>query len=824
MNGQATTTAGYAPTGSAPLASNHHHSQSAIFSMPDPVTYNVNGSPNPNANANANGAPAPVSYAEGGGFQGGNIGVGRTTSVRSRTPSRPGSSLSKSQSLIKKNIELQDLKPADVLIERFVAWKAIVKQLCMYFEGIADIENNTAKEMMKLAGVIQVPFKSGNQFLGEGGLQDVYYAIRDKTRSIADQHANLGRTIDSSIVQHLQKLLAEIKAHIRNIQNDTGKLASSVASSRLTSTHLIGSLANSISTYKNTPLSLPARSDPYLLNTAVRHQLSRQILEENLLQKSIVIMQQNSAAFEEGIVRSVKGAWETFDEWMSRRREGGGEVYRVLAEHMRELKPDREWIAFAARSDHLVHPETPLRDPSLVSYPLKDDPSTIPIHSGHLERRTGGFMGKSWREGYYVLTPAGYLHEFSTSDESLPAGQVPVWSLFLPVCTLGPASGAGASAHTFVIEARPLSTSSSSPSYSGSKSPGKAKLKALLTGQPASSTGFNSSSALTSSSTSPLKNQGATSSGKTYTFRTRSHESKMEWWNDLRMLCARYLVASEVVRRVGPVESAVRGVGYREEDLVSEEEELEDVEVYEEGYGEGGVYGEEGEGGYEGYMREGGYEVRQGGGYGMRQGGYEGEGLPVEETGPVRGDTQGYGAPSNAYAYQGGGAYTTHYQAPSSQGYQQPTSQAYQQQPTTTTYQQPTTTTQYQQPTTTTTQSYQGRSGGGYEGVGAYRAHRDRDGEEEHEGSSVEEEVGEEEEEPPVYSRGSRDVGGAVGGNGYPVDKKSYQFDDSNAPAPVPVPSYADHVTYEEKQGSKTKVKKRGSKRQMEKAPAVAGE
>ena len=44
------------------------------------------------------------------------------------------STLSRNQSLIKKNIELQDLKPADLLIERFVAWKSIVKQLTAYFE------------------------------------------------------------------------------------------------------------------------------------------------------------------------------------------------------------------------------------------------------------------------------------------------------------------------------------------------------------------------------------------------------------------------------------------------------------------------------------------------------------------------------------------------------------------------------------------------------------------------------------------------------------------------------------------------------------------
>jgi hypothetical protein len=48
---------------------------------------------------------------------------------------------------------------------------------------------------------------------------------REKTRAIADNHANLAKTVEMSIVQHLQKLRAEIKAHIKNIQLDTGKLA-----------------------------------------------------------------------------------------------------------------------------------------------------------------------------------------------------------------------------------------------------------------------------------------------------------------------------------------------------------------------------------------------------------------------------------------------------------------------------------------------------------------------------------------------------------------------------------------------------------------------
>jgi hypothetical protein len=97
--------------------------------------------------------------------------VSRASSASRTSRNTRASSMSRHNELVRKNIELQDLKPADVLIERFVAWKAIVKQLGAYFEGIADIENNTAKELHKLAGVIQVPFRAGNQFLGEGGLQ-----------------------------------------------------------------------------------------------------------------------------------------------------------------------------------------------------------------------------------------------------------------------------------------------------------------------------------------------------------------------------------------------------------------------------------------------------------------------------------------------------------------------------------------------------------------------------------------------------------------------------------------------------------------------------
>ncbi|KAJ7597354.1 hypothetical protein C8J56DRAFT_919846 [Mycena floridula] len=462
----------------------------------------------------------------------------RATSI---ARSRRSSTISKNQSLINKATQPHDLKPSDILIERFVAWKQIVKQLIAYFEGIADIENNTARELTKLGAVIQVPFRTaGNQFLGEGGLQDIFFDIRDKTRGIADHHANLGRTIDSSIVQHLHKLRTEIKAHIKNVQNDTGRLATSVAKERELSTRLVSQLSTDISSFKNTPMNVTSKNDPYVSNQAVVRQLQKQVHEENLLQKSIIIIQQNSANFEEGIVRSIQSAWQTFDEWQSRMSVAVQETWSHLATHMASLAPDREWISFSARSDHLIDPDTPLRNPDTIMYPSKHDPSVIAVHTGLMERKKR--YTRVYKENYFVLTPAGFLHEYATSD---PANtQTPIFSLFLPACTLGPPSSSSAKSHKFHIEGR---TDGMGTLKTGS-------FRAFGRGQHA------------------------------WSFRARSREDMMEWWNDIRMLCARYLVASEQMERSGPIAAAVRSAGYVSEEEDDEEDEDEGSSVEDQDY------------------------------------------------------------------------------------------------------------------------------------------------------------------------------------------------------------------------------------------------
>lgn len=271
------------------------------------------------------------------------------------------------------------------------------------------------------------------------------------------------------------------------------------------STKVITDLARSITMLKNTPMNVTAREDPWYTNMLVMRQLQKQVNEENALQKSIIIMQQNSAHFEEGVVRAIQTAWETFDSWQSRMAQQVQESWGNMGVLMKSIQPNTEWIAFAARSDHLLDPETPLRNPDHINYPGKDDPSVLPVHQGILERKKR--YTKAYKEGYYVLTPAGYLHEHRSSDITKHAE--PELSLFLPECTLGAPSSLHARSHKFHIEGKkgsPLTRKSGSFSLSREHA---------------------------------------------YTFRARSHDELMEWWNDAKQLSKVYRACAHACLVVG---------------------------------------------------------------------------------------------------------------------------------------------------------------------------------------------------------------------------------------------------------------------------------
>ena len=232
-------------------------------------------------------------------------------------------------------------------------------------------------------------------------------------------------------------------------------------------------------------------------------------------------MQQNSAHFEEEIVLSLRSAWRTFEDWETRTMASSSASLSSIARSMFKLPSDREWISFSARTDHFLNPDTPLRDPANINYPSKEDPGVVPVRTGNLELKKR--YTRTYKESYFVLTPAGFLHQYASSESSTYGGQNVLFTLFLPACTLGPP---GQWTNKFHIEATQAGVATKGGSLGGDV--------------------------------------------HAWTFRGKSREDTMEWWDDIKMLHTRYSVANEQMERSGRVaaDSEVRAAGY-----VSEGEE-----------------------------------------------------------------------------------------------------------------------------------------------------------------------------------------------------------------------------------------------------------
>lgn len=81
--------------------------------------------------------------------------------------------------------------------------------------------------------------------------------------------------------------------------------------------------------------------------------------------------------------------------------------------------------------NYLIPDDTPTRSLDVVDYLDNAHASTKPIKEGILERKKR--VVKNWKEAYFVLSSAGFLHEYPDSTTPLSS---PSASLFLPNCVV----------------------------------------------------------------------------------------------------------------------------------------------------------------------------------------------------------------------------------------------------------------------------------------------------------------------------------------------------------------------------------------------------
>ncbi|KAK9760420.1 hypothetical protein K7432_015545 [Basidiobolus ranarum] len=326
--------------------------------------------------------------------------------------------------------------PSDIFEQRLYAWKSTIKQLILYFQTIAEVEQQSARGYSKAFNSLQVPLKEGHHLLpvGNNGVQDVTVAVNNTSQQLFEHHTEFAKCITDQIVGNLSRLKAEIKTRLLSTKKEIIGHESNLGRERQTSAKIISEYDQAChAADSHTSASIkPTPTDPWLVYNGLQRQLHKQIIEENGFHKSMISTQKSLEIFEASIVETLKTTLESYYKWRTTYTTKLLEQINVANEAITTLTPNLEWNAFFEKNKPpLIDPQSPETSIEAINYPNKENQLTVPKKYGVMERQGGMF--KSARKDHCFITPSGFLHGYSNAD---PTTGAPEFSIHLPSSVL----------------------------------------------------------------------------------------------------------------------------------------------------------------------------------------------------------------------------------------------------------------------------------------------------------------------------------------------------------------------------------------------------
>ena len=312
-----------------------------------------------------------------------------------------------------------------------------------YISGVAKEEEKRAKDDSKVLKTLQSPVKEGHHFdQALGGVHGLFENLRANTQAESQLHLDTSKNLSTQVLPVLERLHAEIKEEAKKLSSSAGKSSKAVESARQASQKHIELLGSHTATMDSQAGRVEARNDPYVLQRGVNHRLNRQILEENNNKADVLNIQNSFQQFEAHVITTVQAALNTYQQFMSGQADRQKAMYGDIAACAQGIPLDFEWNGFTKRNGHiLVSPNAPPRSIDSVSFPNQNHRSTQPLIEGTLERKSRGVGALTgYSSGHYIVTPAGYLHEYKDTDD-FKKDPTPEVSLHLADCTIGALDG-----------------------------------------------------------------------------------------------------------------------------------------------------------------------------------------------------------------------------------------------------------------------------------------------------------------------------------------------------------------------------------------------
>lgn len=285
--------------------------------------------------------------------------------------------------------------------------------------------------------------KEGHHFdQNIGGIAGLFENMRQNTQGLANTHLETERNLKGSVLPILERLHKEIKNKSSELSKGAAKSAKEVDKARNTTQKHIELLGQQTASFDSSGGKINSSDDPYVVSRGVIHRLGTQIMAENNNRHDLISVQQNFAQFEAHVIEVIQTTLASFNQFVGGQAQKTEQLYTDMLGTAQAIPSNFEWENFVSRNGAmLADPNASDRTIDSVSFPNQNHKSTKPLIEGTLERKSRNKLSMAgYSTGYYVVTPARYLHEFKDND-NMRKDPTPELSIYLPDAVIGSTNG-----------------------------------------------------------------------------------------------------------------------------------------------------------------------------------------------------------------------------------------------------------------------------------------------------------------------------------------------------------------------------------------------
>jgi hypothetical protein len=275
-----------------------------------------------------------------------------------------------------------------------------------------------------------------------GGIAGLFENMRQNTQGMINTHLETEKNLKGSVLPILDRLHKEIKNKSKELASGALKSAKEVDKARNTTQKHIELLGQQTASFDSSGGRMNASDDPYIVSRGVIHRLGKQVMEENNNKHDLISVQQNFAQFEAHVIEVIQTTLGSFNQFVGGQALKVEQIYTDILGTAQAIPANFEWENFTQRSRAmLVDPNSPDRTVDAINFPNQEHKATKPLIEGTLERKSRNKLSMAgYSTGYYVVTPARYLHEFKDND-NMRRDPIPELSIYLPDATIGSTNG-----------------------------------------------------------------------------------------------------------------------------------------------------------------------------------------------------------------------------------------------------------------------------------------------------------------------------------------------------------------------------------------------